>query len=367
MTTSFQSLRWLVSGVGCVPAVLLVATLLQAAEDGKRAVDVPRFGVHVRVPQAWDLVDWSRDDTAFVLDVPQDDNSPVGHAACTIGAAPESLEAYRDRFAKNEPPPTMQVPGADTLKPTKWTVVRNEISEVPRREDSEKPTVRFERRLTVEWELEDKAMRRWFERRIYAVGQGLLYTFSLDSDEAHYDAYALDFEEMFAGAKILPVELGVSKGTEGYWIQREFRFGLRLPETWRPAPGPNDRILFYAVGDAHGVFTDDLEVRASPPQPLDLQRLLAEMPNDVKRLDAAAEASCRLVPQGQGKAIETLIRTKRGSVNVTILERRFSTKTRNYEIRFSCESKEFERRQAELRAVLDGFVELGAEAKPSET
>lgn len=359
--------RQFVAAVGLVPVMVLGAALAQAAEDGKRAVDVPRFGVHVRVPQAWELVDWSRDDTAFVLDMPQDDNSPVGHTACTIGAAPESLEAYRDRFAKNEPPPAMQVPGADSVKPTKWTVLRNEISEVPPRENLEKPTVRFERRLTVEWQLEDKAMRRWFERRIYTVGGGLLYTFSLDSDEAHYDAYALDFEEMFAGAKILPVELGVSKGTEGYWIQREFRFALRLPEAWRPAPGPNDRILFYAVGAAHGVFTDDLEVRASPPQPLDLQRLLAEMPTDVKRLDAAAETTCRIVPQGQGTALETLVRTKRGSVNVTTLERRFHTKTRNYEIRFSCEAKEFERREAEFKTVLDGFVELGTEAKPNET
>src|SRR5689334_5548072 len=73
-----------------------------AAEDGKRAVDVPRFGVHVRVPQAWDLVDWSRDDTAFVVDLPQDANSPVGHVTCTIAVAPENLEVYRDRFAAED-------------------------------------------------------------------------------------------------------------------------------------------------------------------------------------------------------------------------------------------------------------------------
>lgn len=92
-----------------------------------------------------------------------------------------------------------------------------------------------------------------------------------------------------------------------------------------------------------------------------------EMPADVKRLDAAAQVSCKLVPQGAVTALETRIETKRGLTHVTILERRFRTKTRNYEVKITCESEEFEKREAELRATLDGFAELPPAAKPSET
>lgn len=344
------------------------ANSLFAEGDGKRAVDVPRYGVHVRVPQAWELVDWSRDDTAFVLDVPQDDKSPVGHVACTITAAPESLDVYHDRFAKNEPPEAMNVPGAVVAKPVRRILLRNEIATVPQTKlETDEPTVQFDRRLTVEWELVDKALVRWFERRVYVVGEGLLYTFLLDSDEAHFDAYALDFEDMLTGARIRPLDLGVAKLDKGFWMQREYRFAMKLPAGWRPAPSPNNRILFYAAGTAHGVFSDDLEVRASPPQPLDLEQMAGEMPADVKKLDPAAEVTCKIVPQGELGALETVVRTKKGTVAVTTLERRFRTKTRNYEIKFSCESKEFERREAELRAVLDAFVELPPEVKPSET
>ena len=87
----------------------------------------------------------------------------------------------------------------------------------------------------------------------------------------------------------------------------------------------------------------------------------------MERLDAAADVSCKLVPQGGVTALETLIRTKRGPTEVTILERRFRTKTRNYEVKITCASEEFRKIEAELRATLDGFAELPPAAKPSET
>ena len=52
---------------------------------------------------------------------------------------------------------------------------------------------------------------------------------------------------------------------------------------------------------------------------------------------------------------------------MTTLERRFRTKLRNYEIKFSCETKEFERRETELRAALDAFIELPPEVKNDMT
>jgi hypothetical protein len=91
------------------------------------------------------------------------------------------------------------------------------------------------------------------------------------------------------------------------------------------------------------------------------------MPVEVKRVDAAAEVTCKLVPQGRWNALETVVRTKRGATEVTIVERRFQTAERNYEVKLTCETSEFRRREAELRTMLDGFIEAPAEAKPDAT
>lgn len=345
-------------------SAVVCAAAVASAQDGKRAVDVPRFGVHVRVPAAWELVDWSRDDTAFVVDLPQDSNSPVGHVRCTIGVAPESLEAYRDRFAADDA-------AAGDAPATKSTprrkLIHNAIGPLASPPIAPALVEKFGRRLTAEWEFENFAGVRWYERRVLAVGDGMLYTFTFDSDESHYDAYGPDFDEMFAAAKLEPLDVAVVRLPEGYWMQRDFRFALKLPDGWRPAFGPSDRVLFYAVGATRGLMSDHLTVQASLPKPLDLDKLRDEMPADVRRLDPGAEVACKLVPQGRWNALETVIRTKRGDIDVTIVERRFATATRNYEVKLTCESGEFVRREAELRAALDTFAEVPPEAKPSET
>jgi hypothetical protein len=355
-------IRFVSTAAACVAAWLTVG--LVTAEDGKRAVDVPRFGVHVRVPQAWELVDWSRDDTAFVVDLPQDRNSPVGHVTCTITVAPESLEAYRKEFA-DEAARIGDAPATKTTPRSK--LLKNEITPLASPPIDPALVKKLGRRLTAEWEFENVAGVRWYERRVLAMGDGMLYTFKFDSDESHYDAYDPEFEEMFAAARLDPLEIAVERLPQGYWMQRDFRFALKLPEAWRPAFGPRDRMLFYAVGSAHGLFTDHVVVQASPSKPLDLDRLKDEMPGEVKRVDATAEVTCKLVPQGRWNALETVIRTKRGATEVTIVERRFQTAERNYEVKLTCESGEFAKREAELRAMLDGFAEVPAEAKPAAT
>ena len=85
-------------------------------------------------------------------------------------------------------------------------------------------------------------------------------------------SYVPEFDEMFAAAKLEPIEIAVTKLAEGYWMQRDFRFALKLPAGWRPAFGPNDRVLFFAVGAAHGLFTDALSVLASPPKETERSR-----------------------------------------------------------------------------------------------
>lgn len=351
--------------LGSGAALILGATdYLTAADDGKRAVDVPRYGVHVRVPQGWDLVDWSRDDTAFVCDVPQDGNSPVGHASCKITVAPENLEAYQKQFAA-EGKAAFELPVTKT-KPQQ-TLLRNDIEKLAPTTAREELVKKFGRRLTTDWEYVNIDGVRWYERRVLLIGDGMLYTFMLDSDESHYDAYLPDFDDMVAAADIKTLEIGLVRAGEGYWLQQDYRFALKLPPGWRPVFSPDNRILFYAAGSAHGLFSDNLGVLASPSKPLEFDKLLLEMPVDVKRLDADADVTCKLVVQGKVTAFETLIHTKRGSTPVTILERRFGTDTRNYEVKITCERETFQKIEAELRATLDGFVELPPPAKAGET
>src|SRR5271154_5498514 len=64
---------------------------LNAADDGRRAVNVQRYGIVVRVPQAWRLISWARDNQAFVLRIPQDSKTSTGSVQCELGVAPDSL------------------------------------------------------------------------------------------------------------------------------------------------------------------------------------------------------------------------------------------------------------------------------------
>ncbi|HEX3870885.1 MAG TPA: hypothetical protein VHV77_10640, partial [Pirellulales bacterium] len=75
--------------------VAVTLPLAHAADDGRRAVNVKRYGIAVRVPQAWRLIDWGQNDRAFTLKLPQDTGSKSGFVSCRLGSAPESLEEYR--------------------------------------------------------------------------------------------------------------------------------------------------------------------------------------------------------------------------------------------------------------------------------
>ncbi len=333
------------------------------ADDGKRKVDVPRFGVRVRVPQAWELVDWARDDTAFVLHAPQDGRSEAGDVSCRITPGTGSLEAIQaqlNREARDAAARLAQAPAPDAAASTAGvkTLLKIELAELKPPAFPPELVEQFHRRLTAEWSYVDAKQRQYFERRVYLQGESLLYTFDIASDEAHFDSYVLDFEEMIAGAELKPLELALERLPTGHWLQRDFRFGLQLPDGWRPNFGAGDRVLFFATGAAHGVFNDSLAVQASPARPLDLKQLAAEMPELVKRKDAAAKTTAKLVPQGGREALETTIRTRRGSTDVVIVERRFATARRCYEVRLTCAAEEFQRREAELRAALDSFIEL---------
>lgn len=327
------------------------------AEDGKRAVDVPRFGVRVRVPQAWSLIDWGRDDTAFVVQTPQDARSVAGEVACRITAGGAKLEALQVRLqADGETLKSAAAAASDKVR--NRTLLKCELSELHPPAVPPEFAARFKRRLTADWSFADAKDRPYFERFVYLEGGDLLYTFSLSSDEAHYDSFLLDFEEMIAGAQLKPLELALERLPTGHWLQRDYRFGLLLPDGWRPNFGASDRALFFATGASHGVFNDNLSVQASPARPLDLSQLAKELPGLVKQKDGAAEVSARVVPQGGREAVETVTRTKRGNLPIVVVERRFATPRRCYEVRLTCAAATFDKHEAQLRAALDSFIEL---------
>lgn len=349
-------------GIISLCAVICIAPFnLSAAEDGRRAVEVKRFGISVRVPQAWSLVDWARNSRAFKLQVPQDEKIKlgedlfVGRVSCDLGVAPESLQEFQTRF-----------PAADEFKTEtpRHKLVEDRLETLNAKQFGKELAELLGQRLIRVWQFENDADQHWFIIRTRVIQDGTLYTFDLSTDEAHYDSYRLDFEEMLTSAKFSPPETGLRRMAGGYWMQRDYRFALRLPADWRPALGPSDQALFFAKGSAHKTFTDNLLVLATQPQPLEFKRLKETLPGEITKLDSEARvAQCEIVQQGAGAALETVVFTKRDGQEITILDRHFRSSQRNYLVRFTCDSAEFKKIEDELRKSLDSFVEVLEEPK----
>ncbi len=325
----------------------------RAADDGRRAVDVKRYGITVRVPQAWRLISWARDNQAFALRLPQDSKASNGLVQCELGVAPESLAEYQ----KREDESARQPP--DDAAISQRQLLENALQPLDAAKFGERLAKQLGQRLLSVWQIETPMGDRSFEVRVRIVVHGTLYTFTLNTDEAHFEAYRLDFDEMLASAVFTPPETGLERLPGGMWMQRDFRFALRLPPEWKPAFGPSDKVLFFAAGASHdGLLTDNLVVRATVPRPLPLEELKNSLPAEIVKRDAKAQVTCRIVPQGGTFALETKVQTVQGKTSVTTLERRFRSRQRNYEVQFTCETSEFEKLEAELQKTLDSFTEL---------
>lgn len=337
----------------CACCLFFVAfTAELAAEDGLRDVEAKRFGIAVKVPDGWQLIDLARDDRAFVLKLPQENGSASGYVACELGVAPENLEEFRKRHQAADDEEQQRAEPRRKL-------VRNELQAVDAGKDGAEAAGKLGQRLVSVWKHSSPDGPPQYEVRARMISEGSLYTFILATDEAHYEAYRLDFEEMVATARFSPPETGLQRLPGGLWMQREFHFAMQLPPEWKPAFGPNDKALLFATGAAHAVFTDNLLVLASPARELDLKQLQADFPGEIAKVDAQAEVPvCVIVPQGAGSALETVIHTKRGPFEITILERRFCGELRNYEVKFTCETTEFQKIEAELRKALNSFREF---------
>jgi hypothetical protein len=339
----------LLAALETLSGLVVLSAPLVAADDGRRAVEVKRFGITVRVPQAWRLISWARDNEAFMLRIPQDAPSSKGFVQCELSVAPEHLAD----LLKDEKP----VPGPPD-RPLISKLIESRLEPVDAAHLGARLAQQVHERTLSSWELENEAGDRSFQIRCRLVCHSTLYTFTMQTDEAHYEAYRLDFEDMLASAQFTSPETGLERMAGGLWMQRDFRFALRLPEGWKPAFGPSDKSLFFATGPRHDAMSDSVVVEATPARPLDLQQLKAALPAEIVQRDSRARATCEIVPQGATFALETRISTWQGQTPVSVFERRFHTAKRNYIVRFTCETGRLEQLEPEFLKALDSFVEV---------
>ena len=345
------------TGTILVASGLLAIASLATAEDGYRPVEPKGYGIAVQTPVAWRLSSFGDDKNAFVLMLPQDEDAPrAGLVSCQLELYPDSLEEIQkgQQAADDEEQKKTKPSGKLTL---------NTLELLNKEKYGKEKAEQLSRRLISQWDHEDADGSRWFEIKLRVVCEDALYTFSLNSDESHFDAYRLDFEDMFKSAKFTAFDTGLQKSPVGEWLQKKYRFALKLPAGWKPTFGANDKVPFLATGNRAGA-EETLVVLARPAAALDVDKLKDELPAQIQRDDAQADAACRIVPQGNVSAVETVIHTRRGPREVTILERRFRGEYRNYELQFECATSAFEKRADEFRKTLDSFHELAESQQP---
>ena len=308
-------------------------------------LSVKDFGLEVQAPAHWKLVAKAEDSMAFGVTIPNEDRQQVAGVKCEIAAAPESLEEYRTRIDRR----------AERERVSGVTLKTNEIRDV----DGGKL-------LVTHWTFEPKGQPAVNDLELRVIANDQLYTFTLRAPAPVFDAVRPPFEKMVATAKLTPPETGLELTKEGYCVQKKFRFGLKLPKNWKPSFPLSNESLFWATAKAKGIWNDNLLVIASKTQPLDIEALAEQVPAKLREEDPNCTVkSCGRVPQGKiGDALETVVETKRGPFRITVLERRYTGRRYNYEIKFTVMSEVFESSADELRKSADSFVEFVAPQDP---
>ena len=145
-------------------------------------------------------------------------------------------------------------------------------------------------------------------------------------------------------------------------MQKKFRFGLKLPDDWRPSFPLSAESLFWVQAKPKGIWNDNLLVIATKAKPTDLEALAERVADQLRKEDPNCTVkSCCKVAQGEiGEALETVVETQRGPFKMTVLERRYPGRRYNYEIKFTVLSETFEKLADELRRCADSFIEFVA-------
>lgn len=325
---------WLTIG----PASLLPA-LDREGPDDPVTLTVKEFGVEVQVPPSWKLVTKADEAMVFGLSIPNDDPHLEAGIKCEIGPAPENLDEYRTRIDRRAE--RQRVPGV-TLK----------SNEVCKSEDGQ--------RLVTHWNYEPKNKPVIHDLEVRIIANDQLYIFTLRAPDPVFDTLRPQFESLVAATKFTPTETGLELTKDGYCVQKKFRFGLKLPDGWKPSFPLSNESLFWATAKPKGIWNDNLLVIASKVQPLDLEALAEALPTKLREEDPNCTVkSCRRVTQGKlGDALETVVETQRGPFRITVLERRYTGRRYNYEIKFTISSETFEKNADALRKSADTFVEF---------
>ncbi len=314
----------------------LLASTTIAADDGRRAVDVPQFGVSVRAPLAWTLIQWAQDDRAFVLRLPQEHGSPPGSVSCQLELSAGTLGQWREQQL------------ALDSEPKQPKLVSKIVSDAIEPLDAERFESLAGQDIHERWvrlcESSSAQGRKTFELACHMLHGGIVYGFTLRTDEEHYDAYRADFEDLCAAARFGEPTRGPVQLAGGFWLQRDFGFALWLPAGFQPAFAARGKILLSAARRADEKSgSAELLVVASAGPPWDLDALRAKLPDEIAAADAKARVDrCQIVPQGQSRALETVVYSRRGGQPVVTFARRFRGHERNYELRATCPGDELE-------------------------
>ena len=320
-------------------ACLLVAI---AADTPPAAApfDAPKHGLKTAIPDAWTIAEREQSERIFVALIPQADPDRPGVAACELGLAPESLEEYRTRIEANAKRGGR--PGSKLAK--------NDVVKSPKGD-----------RLETIWEFRPAEGVLWREVSVRLVGNKQMYTFILNVDDATYPKARPAFDAMVDATELTPPNTGADlfDKARNRWVQREFKFALDLPERWQPILAPSSVALLFANGPAFGIWSDNLLVLAKPPENVDLEDLVKELPEQLQREEPGCELiSCKLTKQGERQALETIVRTQRGPFSMTVVERRFRGERFDYEVKYTIESKRFDALLPLIQKSFDSFEEL---------
>jgi hypothetical protein len=219
-------------------------------EQPQREVVVQAYGVRVWAPMAWRTIGEPHDECAFLMQTADSGDEAVCYLACELGIAPAGLDEFRrrhetaDERAQQGDMPRRRLTTSDLYE---WAAVPVDILPDEERE-----------RLDCQWTYAPRdGAPAVIEQRSYVIRNGSLYTFILTGPEDAFAANAKDFEAMIRSARFAPADTGLQRLPDGYWMQREYRFAMKLPEDWRPAFAPNDHALFFATGPTQEVFTDN--------------------------------------------------------------------------------------------------------------
>jgi hypothetical protein len=302
--------------------------------------EAPKYGVATRIPKAWPIAVQEQDDRVFVALIPQHEVDRPGVAACELALAPESLDEYRSRIDKN----------AKSNGRPNGKLASNRLVKDARGQ-----------RLETIWEFHPEAGGFWRELSVRVIANRQLYTFVLSVEESAYARARPAFDTLVHATQFSPPNTGADLLSKepNRWAQREYKFAIDLPEGWSPALAPSEVALLFACGQPHGVWSDNLLVLAHPHRVVDLSEQTRELPKQLSREDPGCEViSCEVVSQGRSKALETVVRTRRGPFSMTVIERRFRAGRFDYEVKFTAESKRFDELVPKFRKSFDSFREL---------